>query len=92
MRLGPTQSAADGELFYIIENGVKMTGMPAWGTGTPEGERASWHLVQFIRRIPTLTAEQLAEMEELNPRTPAEWQALEEERRFLWGNRRCRRP
>lgn len=85
MRLDLTQSMTDGELFYIIENGVKMTGMPAWGTGTPDGERASWHLVQFIRRIPTLTDVELAEMEELNPRAPAEWRALEEERRFLSG-------
>ena len=50
MRLPATQSLTDGELFYIIENGVRLTGMPAWGTGTPEGEEATWHLVRFIRR------------------------------------------
>jgi mono/diheme cytochrome c family protein len=85
MRLAATQNLTDGELFYIIENGVKLTGMPAWGTGTPEGERDSWHLVQFIRRLPTLSEAELAEMEELNPRSAADWQALEEERRFLSG-------
>jgi mono/diheme cytochrome c family protein len=85
MRLAATQNLSDGELFYIIENGVKLTGMPAWGTGTPEGQRDSWHLVQFIRRLPTLSAAEIAEMEELNPRGAAEWQALEEERRFLSG-------
>jgi mono/diheme cytochrome c family protein len=85
MRLPATQNLTDGELFYIIENGVKLTGMPAWGTGTPEGERDSWHLVQFIRRLPTLSEAELAEMEELNPRSAADWQALEEERRFLSG-------
>jgi mono/diheme cytochrome c family protein len=85
MRLAATQRLTDGELFYIIENGVKLTGMPAWGTDTPEGARDSWHLVQFIRRLPQLSEAELAEMEEMNPRSAADWRALEEERRFLSG-------
>ncbi|MGD9906532.1 MAG: cytochrome c [Vicinamibacterales bacterium] len=85
MRLAESQSLSDGELFYIIEHGVKITGMPAWGTGTPAGEAASWHLVQFIRRLPALTDDELARMEELNPRGRADWLAYEEERRFLSG-------
>ena len=85
MRLPGTQNLSDGELFYIIENGVKLTGMPAWGSGTPEGQRDSWHLVQFIRRLPSLSEAEIAEMEELNPRGAAEWEALQEERRFLSG-------
>jgi mono/diheme cytochrome c family protein len=85
MRLAATQNLTDGELFYIIENGVKLTGMPAWGSGTPEGERDSWHLVQFIRRLPQLSEAELADMEDLNPRSAAEWRAREEERRFLSG-------
>ena len=85
MRLTSTQELSDGELFYIIENGVKLTGMPAWGTGTAEGERSSWHLVQFIRRLPALSAAEIAAMEELNPRSAAEWRAIDEERRFLAG-------
>ena len=85
MRQAATQSLSDGELFYIIEEGVKITGMPAWGTGTPEGEAASWHLVQFIRQLPSLTEDDLARMEELNPRGRADWLAFEEERKFLSG-------
>jgi mono/diheme cytochrome c family protein len=85
MRQSATQELTDGELFYIIENGVKLTGMPAWSTGTPEGEQDSWHLVNFIRHLRDLTEEELAEMADLNPRGPAEWRALEEERRFLAG-------
>ena len=45
----------DGELFYIIENGVRFTGMPAFATGTAEGEEESWKLVHFIRRLPQLS-------------------------------------
>lgn len=85
MRLAATQALSDGELFALIEHGVKLTGMPAWTTGTPDGERATWHLVQFIRHLPRLTDEDLLTMEDLNPRGRAEWQALEEERRFLSG-------
>jgi mono/diheme cytochrome c family protein len=85
MRLAATQNLTDGELFYIIENGVKLTGMPAWGTGTTDGEHSTWRLVQFIRRLPQLSEAELAEMEELNPRSAAEWRALEEEQRFLSG-------
>ncbi len=72
MRLARTQGLSDGEIFCIIENGVRLTGMPGWSTGTPEGEKASWQLVQFIRHLPTITAEEVAEMEQLNPRSPAE--------------------
>ena len=85
MRAAATQDLSDGELFFLIEQGVKITGMPAWSTGTPEGERASWHLVQFIRHLPALTEEEITTMEDLNPRGRSEWQALEEERRFLSG-------
>lgn len=67
MRLARTQSLSDGEIFYFIENGIRLTGMPGWSTGTPEGERASWQLVRFIRRLPKLTAEDLAVMEKFNP-------------------------
>jgi mono/diheme cytochrome c family protein len=76
MRLPRTQELSDGELFYIIENGVMLTGMPGWSTGTPEGERSSWQLVHFIRRLSSLTPEDLREMERLNPRSRAE---IEEE-------------
>jgi mono/diheme cytochrome c family protein len=85
MRQAATQSLTDGELFYIIENGVRFTGMPAWSTGTEAGETASWHLVHFIRRLPQLTAEEIERMEALNPRSPSEIEQRLEEERFLEG-------
>lgn len=85
MRAEGTQDRSDGELFSVIENGIRLTGMPAWGTGTPESERASWVLVHFIRRLPTLTADDISRMETLNPKTAAEWREDEEARRFLAG-------
>ena len=64
-----TQQLTDGELFYIIENGVRFTGMPAFGTGvrSEAGERQTWQLVTFVRKLPTLTADELGWMESLNP-------------------------
>ena len=85
MRLAATQNLSDGSLFAIIENGVRLTGMPAWGTGTPEGERQSWALVHFIRRLPQLTPDDIARMEALNPKSPDQFREEEEIRKFLAG-------
>jgi mono/diheme cytochrome c family protein len=85
MRQPATQDLRDGELFWIIENGTRFTGMPAWSTGTKEGEDASWHLVHFIRRLPQLTPDEIAEMEALNPRPPQEIRDALENERFLQG-------
>ncbi len=71
MRLPRTQELSDGELFYIIENGVMLTGMPGWSTGTPEGEKSSWQLVHFMRRLPKLTPDDFAVMERYNPTSRA---------------------
>jgi mono/diheme cytochrome c family protein len=69
MRDSATQSLSDGELFYIISNGVRFTGMPAWGgEHSPE---ETWELVGFIRRLPSLTPEELKQMEELAKRRAA---------------------
>ena len=86
MRATNTQSLTDGELFSIIEHGIRLTGMPAWGNGTPEGERDSWGLVHFVRRLSKLTPEDTERMESLNPKSPAQFKENEETRRFLQGD------
>lgn len=76
-----TQDLPDGELFYIIEHGVRFTAMPGFGaSGRPE---ESWKLVQFIRHLPKLTDAELREMGRLNPRSPGEWREQLEEDEFL---------
>jgi len=72
MRLAATQSLSDGELFWIIENGIRFTGMPAWGGGNGHGQADSWKLVRFIRQLPKLTPHDIEEMEALNPKAPDE--------------------
>jgi mono/diheme cytochrome c family protein len=84
LRRPGTQDLTDGELFHIIENGVRLTGMPAFG-GAPGSAEGSWHLVQFIRHLPRLSEAERAQMEALNPRSPAAWRAEQEEDSFLRG-------
>ena len=51
------QGMSDGALFAVIQNGVRWTGMPAFG-GT-HGPDEIWQLVSFVRRVPHLTPEDL---------------------------------
>jgi mono/diheme cytochrome c family protein len=86
MRQPETQQMTDGELFFIIQNGIRMTGMPAWGSGSQHDEEDSWKLVRFIRHLPQLTAEEEQEMQALNPKSPDELKEEQEERDFLNGD------
>jgi len=86
MRLARTQNLQDGELDYIIQNGVRLTGMPAWGApGDGDHNEDSWRLVLFIRHLPSLTSEEEQQMEKLNPKSPQELQEEKEEEQFLKG-------
>jgi len=62
MRESETQELTDGEIFYIIKNGIRFTGMPGWGGGEDE----NWKLVLFIRHLPKVTQTELELMEEVN--------------------------
>jgi len=83
MRLPATQNLTDGELYYIIRNGIRLTGMPAWGDPETLQDDDSWHLVLFIRHLSHVTPEELKEMERLNPKTEAQRVAEIEAERFL---------
>ena len=67
-----TQSLSDGEIFAIINNGVRLTGMPAFGDDPDHTDEDNWKLVLFIRHIPQLTKAEIAQMEKLNPKSPDE--------------------
>ena len=84
MRKQPTQQKTDGELFYIIENGIRLTGMPAWG-GNARHEQDSWKLVRFIRHLPSLSQSEIREMESLNPKSPDDIEEERQEEEFLKG-------
>ncbi|HLJ24545.1 MAG TPA: cytochrome c3 family protein [Candidatus Acidoferrales bacterium] len=67
LQLPATQNLSDGEIHYIIQNGVRLTGMPALGNPhSGQDNTSAWKLVLFIRSIagatPKETAEQSAAM------------------------------
>ena len=83
LRRDATQDLSDGELYYIIHNGVRWTGMPAWGE--PASDMDSWRLVLFIRHLPQLTSDEIHDMERFNPKSIVEQQEEKEEEDFLNG-------
>ena len=62
MRTAVTQDLSDGELFYMIRNGIPLTGMPGWGGKDEE----NWKLVLFIRHLPEILPVELELMNEIN--------------------------
>lgn len=84
LRREETQKLANGELFWIIENGVRFTGMPAFG-GAHGSEQDSWKLVRFIRHLPQLTDDERMEMERYNPKGPEDLEEEQQENDFLQG-------
>ena len=86
MRLDATQSLTDGELYAIIQDGIRLTGMPAWGKEGDENDEDSWKLVHLIRHFKDLTPEHLKEMQRMNPKSPDELEDERQEQEFLNGN------
>lgn len=84
MRLPATQERTDGELYYIIHNGIRLSGMPAWG-GDELDDGDSWKLALFIHRLPRLSPAEEQAMSAMNPRSAAEWKRLKAEEEFLRG-------
>lgn len=52
------ESAA--EIFWVVKNGIRMTGMPAFGPTHSDEEL--WALTAFARRLPDLSADDYAQM------------------------------
>jgi predicted CXXCH cytochrome family protein len=51
LRAAQTQNLSDGELHYVIENGVRLTGMPGWAGAHLQSGEDGWKLVLFIRSV-----------------------------------------
>jgi mono/diheme cytochrome c family protein len=85
IRQRETQAKSDGELYYIIQNGIMLSGMPAFGN-EGDNDLASWKLVAFIRHLPSLAQSEEMEMEKMNPKSPDEMQEEQEEENFLHGS------
>src|ERR1700692_2410707 len=74
LRSAAPQNKSDGELYYTIDNGVRLSGMPAFSEAHTTTQ--TWRLVLFIRHLPQISPEELNEMKALNPKmesNPANW-------------------
>ena len=78
IRQKDTQAMSDGELYYTIQKGVRLSGMPAFGD-PGDDDVDSWKLVTFIRHLPRLTDAEETEMQHLNPKSQDE---IQEEKAF----------
>lgn len=68
LRLPATQHLSDGDLFSIIHNGIRLSGMPAFPDHTdPE----IWQMVLLIRQMPHLTPQEQQAIRAAEP-VPAE--------------------
>jgi mono/diheme cytochrome c family protein len=57
-----TQARSDAELYWIIKNGLRMTGMPAFGP--THDEKTLWSLVAFLRQLPKTDQQEYSAMVE----------------------------
>jgi len=57
-----TQDMSDAELFWVIKNGIRMTGMPAFGTTHPDEKIRD--IVAMVRKLPDLKGDQYSQMVE----------------------------
>jgi len=64
LRSSLTQKFTDGQIHYIIQNGVRLTGMPAWGNPHEEQGEINWKLVLFIRDLRQPTKPEVTEQQE----------------------------
>ena len=87
MRAAETQNKTDGELFYTIYNGIRLSGMPAFGEKDQSDAESTWQLVRFIRHLPSLTEEEEKQMAKLNPKSPMEEGEEQQEEQFLKGGK-----
>lgn len=60
----PTWKA--NELFWIVKNGLKYTGMPSWAAEQRDDE--VWAVVAFLRRLPNTSAAEYQALANLEPR------------------------
>jgi len=55
----------DRELFWVTKNGIRFTGMPAWGPSFSDEE--IWDIVAFLKTMPEMTA---ADYDAIDARVP----------------------
>ena len=55
----------NAQLFWIVKNGIKMTGMAPYGESLKDDE--IWNVIAFVRKLPELTQVQYKQLEKDAP-------------------------
>ena len=61
LTLPRVQERTDGQLYWLVDEGIRMTGMPAFGP--THGENELWQIVAFLRHLPEITDEEKAQLQ-----------------------------
>jgi len=61
----PENNKSAQQLFWVVKNGIRMTGMPGWGA--THDDQSLWEIVAFVRTLPGMTA---AQYQALDSRLP----------------------
>lgn len=66
----------DGEIFWIVKNGIKYTGMPAWASQERNDE--VWAVVAFLKAMKTMSPDQYRALQPAptEPSSPVEREAI----------------
>ena len=56
LTLSFVRTMPDGELYWVVSNGIRMTGMPAFSSTHTSNE--IWKIVAFVRHLPEITADE----------------------------------
>jgi mono/diheme cytochrome c family protein len=60
LTLPRVQARTDGQLYWLVDEGIRMSGMPAFGP--THGENELWQIVAFLRHLPEITEEEKAQL------------------------------
>jgi hypothetical protein len=47
-----------GQLFWVVKNGIKMTGMPSFKLAGVEDDKEIWSIVAFVKKLPNVKEEE----------------------------------
>jgi len=59
-----SQAREPGQLFWVVKNGIKMTGMPSFQLAGVTDDKEIWSIVAFVKKLPTVKEEEFKQWSE----------------------------
>jgi mono/diheme cytochrome c family protein len=66
--LAKEQDLSSSEVFWVIKNGIRMSGMPSLGAVYKDED--IWNIVSFVKQLPNINAQQYSELEKAGSSQP----------------------